>query len=255
MKQILLSLLFLIAAARGPALGAELNFSLYSLGIPVAESTMLVDLAGSRFRMGLRYHVTGVARLFSGDKLDEVTTGYVNDGKPAPVEYRSAITLKGRDRMVTLDFHDGSPTIAAIDPPNASERDEVPPPRLARAIDPMTAMVSMIMAVTQTGKCELSHETFDGRRLELFYARTAGEEDLPVNSHSTFSGRALRCDYVSKPLAGFLTGSGREEDARPRQGTIWLAHTLPGGPLLPVRALVDSRFLGQATMYLTSVSP
>ena len=42
---------------------------------------------------------------------------------------------------------------------------------------------------------------------------------------------------------------------RVHRGTIWLAQVLPGGQMVPVRASVETRWLGDAMIYLTSTSP
>jgi len=246
----------LAALAGAPrARAADMHFSLYSIGVKVAESIMTVDLGPADFRMALSYHTTGVARMFSGDKLDETVAGRIQDGLPAPALYRSFVTLHGQDRTVSMTWREGIPVITVLSPPNAGERDEIPAARLAGTLDPLSAVGSMLAMAARTGTCDFSHHTFDGRRLELFYARTSGEEDLPSTGRSIFAGRALRCDYVARTEAGFLLNGDRQEDSRPRQGTIWLARLTPGGPLLPVHGEVDTRFLGRATMYLTSVDP
>jgi Protein of unknown function (DUF3108) len=237
------------------ARAADMHFSLYSLGVPVAESTMTVDIGPNGFRMGLSYHTTGVARMFSGDKLQETVTGHIVNGMPEPESFRSFVTLHGKDRTVSMTYRGGDPTITVLDPPNAGEREEVSATQTAKTLDPLTALASILAMAARTGRCEFSRHTFDGRRLEFFYARTGGEEDLPATGRSIFSGKALRCDYVARTEAGFLLNGDRPEDSRPRQGTIWLAHLTPSGPLVPVHGEVDTRFLGRATMYLTSVDP
>jgi len=244
-----------LSAMARDAQSAELTFSLYALGIPVAESVMSVDLAQPRYRMAIHYGTSGLARLFSGDRLDEQSTGVFTRGVPYPAEFKSFVRLHGQDRTVTLDYRDGTPLVAAINPPNAGEREEVPDAQRAHVIDPMSALAAMMELAARTGRCDLNDRTYDGRRLEYFESHTAGEEDIPANSLSRYAGRALRCDYSSQTLAGFRQGDGREEDARARKGTLWLAHAIPSGPLVPVHGQIDTRFLGQATMYLTGVSP
>jgi hypothetical protein len=249
-------LLCLFAPFLSPdAEAAQLTFSLYALGIQVAESVMTVDLGPSGYRMGLRYHTTGLASVFSGDGLNEQTGGGFDHDSPIPLEFRSSVRLHGQDRIVTLTYRNGSPAETALSPPNEGERDVVPVVQREHTFDPLSATVAMMRLAARTGRCDLSHRTYDGRRLELFEARTAGEEDLAPSARSSFSGRALRCDYTSKTLAGFRLGDGRDEDSRPRKGTIWLAQVLAGAPRLPVRGLIDTRFLGSATMYLTAAAP
>jgi hypothetical protein len=250
---VLLALLLCLTVRDADA--TQLSFTLYAMGFPVAESTMTFDLTPSTYRMGLRYHTTGVARLFSGDNLDQSSAGTFDHDQPVPQEFRSFVRLHSLDRVVTLSYRNGNPIVTALSPPNEGERDIVPMAQREHTFDPLSAMVDMIHYAAQTGRCDLSHATYDGRRLELFEAHTVGEEDVPSSGRSTFSGRALRCDYASQPTAGFRLGENRDEDSRSRKGTIWLAQVVPGGPRLPVRGLVDIRFLGAATMYLTGAAP
>ena len=216
---------------------------------------MIFNLAPSTYHMELKYRTTGLAKLVSGDMLDQSSNGTFNHEQPVPQEFRSFVRLHSQDRIVTLQYRDGDPTIAAISPPNEAEREIVPPARRDHTIDPLSAMIDMLHVAARTGRCDVSHNTYDGRRLEVFEARTAGEEVIPSSSRSIFSGPALRCDYTSQPIAGFKIGDGHDDDARARKGTVWLAPLVPGGPRLPVQGVVDVRFLGSATSYLTAVTP
>jgi hypothetical protein len=91
--------------------------------------------------------------------------------------------------------------------------------------------------------------------LELFEVKTAGEEELAPSGRSNFRGHALRCDFTDKTLAGFRLGSGREDDARERRGSIWLAGIFGESQRLPVRASIETRLLGDAMLYLTAAAP
>jgi hypothetical protein len=244
-----------IPLAARDARAEQLAFQLYAMGFPVAESSMVFNLAPASYHMELRYHTTGLGKLVSGDRLDQSSNGMFEHDEAVPTEFRSFVRLHAQDRIVTLEYRNGDPTIATINPPNEAEREIVPPVRRDHTIDPLSAMIDMLHVAARTGRCDLSHNTYDGRRLEVFEARTAGEEDIPASSRSIFSGRALRCDYTSQPIAGLKLGDGRDEDARVRKGTVWLAPLAPGGPRLPVQGVVDVRFLGTATSYLTAVTP
>lgn len=251
----LLPLLGLAMVAARPVEAEQLAFELYALGFSVADSTMSFDLTPTTYRMELRYQTTGLARWVAGDSLDQTVSGTFQKDLPIPLQFSSAGRLKGHDRMVTLLYRDGDPTTTAISPPNETEREIVPRQQRDHTIDTLSATIDMLHLAQRTGHCDVSVNTYDGRRLEVFEAHTAGEEELPPTNRSTFSGRALRCDYSSRPVAGLKLGDGRDDDARTRAGTIWLAPVTPGGQRLPVRGLVDVRFLGSATMYLTGVTP
>jgi hypothetical protein len=54
-------------------------------------------------------------------------------------------------------------------------------------------------------------------------------------------------------LSGFKFGDDRERDSKPMHGSAWLAPTTPGGAPVPVRMTFETRWFGNATMYLINV--
>src|ERR1700729_350431 len=88
-----LCLSMLIAAPDAAAV--QLSFSIYALGLPVAESHMTFDLTSTTYGMGLRYQTIGVAKLFAGDRLDQTSKGTFQRDQPVPLEFRSFVRLHG----------------------------------------------------------------------------------------------------------------------------------------------------------------
>lgn len=245
----------MLASTAVAADAAQLNYSIYVLGLPVADAVLRVDMAATTYQVTLRFHTTGIADVFAGDRLEEHSAGLFDDGQPEPRDYVSNGRLHGRDRLVTMTWHDGVPTIGAITPPNAAEREDVPAALLGHTMDPLDAIVFLLHQVDRNGRCEGSARAYDGRRLQALDAHTDGEEDIGPSGRSSFAGHTLRCQFTDRTLAGFRTGAGRDEDTRVHRGTIWLARILPGAQQLPVRASVETRWLGDAMIYLTSVAP
>jgi hypothetical protein len=203
----------------------------------------------------LGFHTIGLTNLIDGGRLQETTIGRLEGDRPMPQAHSSEGWLHGQERIVEMTWHDGTPSVTSITPPNATEREDVPEPLRAGTIDQISLIVLLIRLADQTGRCEGSARSFDGRDLQSFDAKTVGEEDLPASMRSSFSGRALRCEFTSQTLAGFRLGSNGAQDRRPRRGTLWLARVVPGMPRLPVRASVETRWFGDATIYLTSGTP
>jgi hypothetical protein len=253
----LLILLLLASPAVPPkATAAQLGYTVYVFGLPVADAVMGVDMASSAYRVMLRFHTTGIVHMFAGDSLDEHTTGQLENDQPFPFEFGSSGRMHGRDRLVSMTWHEGMPTVAAIDPPNTAEREPVPAALLAHTVDPLDAIVLLLHQVRRTGRCEGTTRAYDGRRLQLLEAQTVGEDEVGRSLRSDFSGHALRCQFTDQTLAGYrTTGSGRDDDMRVHRGTIWLAQVLPGAQKVPVRASVETRWWGDAMIYLTSASP
>jgi Protein of unknown function (DUF3108) len=237
------------------ASGAQLNYTLYVLGVPLADAAFTLNLTPAGYGMAMRFYTTGLADLVASDRLDEHVSGRFEKDGLVPMEYVAVSRLRGQDRVVNMIWRDGTPTPTTVIPPNAAEREDVPEAPRVHAIDPLSSIVLLLHQVSRTGRCDASARAFDGRRLEVFQVRTAGEEELAPSGRSNFRGRALRCDYTDRTLAGFRLGSGRDDDARERRGTIWLSGIFESGPRLPVRATIETRLLGDAVLYLTNAAP
>lgn len=241
-------------AAR-PAVAVELNYTVHILGLSTADATFGFDLTEPSYRVTLEFHTTGIADLFIGDRLREYSVGTLGSDGPMPAKYVSGGRLRGQDRTVDMTWHDGTPVVTALAPPNNTEREDVPPAQLAHVMTPLDAIVLLLHNVNTTGRCEGTSRAYDGRRLQLLTAVTVGEDNLPPTGRSSFSGPALRCTFNDHTLAGWRIGAGRDEDLRDHKGTIWLARLAPGGQMLPVRVSVETRWFGDATIYLTSPPP
>ena len=258
MKPATLLILLLCLAwpfAEHRASAAQLDYSLHVVGIPVADAALNIDLTEAGYRALLRFQTTGLASVVDHGNLAETVSGGIKGDRPAPQVFSSNGYLHGQQRVVDMIWQGGEPEVTTIAPPNATERQDVPEALRAGTVDQVSLIVLLAELAEHTGRCEGAARSYDGRDLQLFNVRTAGEDDIPRSSQSSFSGRALRCDFTSQTLAGFRFGPDGEQDHRLRRGTIWLGRILSGGPPLPVRAAVETRWFGAATIYLTSVMP
>jgi hypothetical protein len=152
-----------------------------------------------------------------------------------------------------IDYPHGQPLIRRLIPPQEAERDPVPAALQLNTVDMLSALALLVRTVADTGRCDASVRTFDGNRAGEITAHTGGEEILPPTSRSAFSGMALRCDFTSRTLAGFLREDGNAYDRRPLRGSVWLAGLTHGEPPLPVRIQIETRWFGEATTYLTQI--
>ena len=74
-----------------PGAGAtELNLGLYVLGVPVADAVLGIDLSSAAYRVGLRYHTTGLVDLVNSDSLDARVRGNFERDLPAPFDYAAS---------------------------------------------------------------------------------------------------------------------------------------------------------------------
>jgi hypothetical protein len=231
------------------------SYEAYAAGIQVATVETGFSFGPWNYQMELGYHTTGMVGLFfSGHQFDHVNGGWT--GKLAvPSRFVGLGFWRGVDRVAEIDYQQGKPLIRQLVPPNAEEREQVPDSLQANSIDTLSALAQLIHVVAGTGRCETSVHTYDGRRVVEIEAHTAGEETLQPTGRSSFAGKTLRCDFAGRMLSGFKFGDDRERDSKPMHGSAWLAPVLPGGPPLPVRLAFETRWFGDATMYLTGIGP
>jgi len=83
---LLILLLLASPAVTLNATAAQLGYSVYVLGLPVADAVLGVEMAKSDYRMILRFHTVGIADIFAGDSLDQHTTGRFQNEQPTPLE-------------------------------------------------------------------------------------------------------------------------------------------------------------------------
>ena len=253
----LLSLLAAVAppaAAQSPAgQGAHADYEMYAHGLRIARVEAGFDLGARNYRMEIAYRTFGLLGfLFKGRQLSAVS-GSWNGGNAAPAQFSGDGFWRGAVHRTILDYRDGRVSVRELTPSNADdEREEVPEAMRPGTIDTLSALTELVRVASATGKCELTLKTYDGRRLTQLTARTIGYEDLPVSGRSVFSGRALRCEFSGRLLAGFRNSDSAAERAHSRTGSAWLAQIVPDGPLLPVRMIFETPWFGDATMYLTA---
>ena len=155
------------------------------------------------------------------------------------------------DRLADIQYHQGKPEIRQLVPPNTDEREPVPDALQDNTIDTLSALAELIHVVADTGRCETTVRTYDGRRAVEIEAHTVGPEMLETTERSSFAGKTLRCDFSGRMLAGFKFDDNRQRDSKPMHGSAWLAPIVPGGPPLPVRLAFETKWFGDAIMYLT----
>jgi hypothetical protein len=249
----LIGLLLPCAASAQPALHA--TYDTFAAGLHVADVEAGFSIGPRAYDMNLAYHTAGVAGfLFRGHQSDEVS-GVWHGHQAVPSHFRGLGLWRGVDRVTDIEYLQGRPVVRQLVPPNTDEREPVSQPLQLNTIDSLSALVELIHTVAETGRCETTARTFDGRRAVEIEAHTVGEQILEPTGRSNFAGKALRCDFAGRMTAGFKFGDDRERDSKPMHGSAWLARVVDGGPAVPVRMTFETRWFGDATMYLTSVAP
>jgi hypothetical protein len=187
--------------------------------VHVAEVDTGFSFGTWNYQMTLGYHATGLMGFFfRGHQLDHVN-GSWHGRRVAPSAFVGQGEWRGLGRPAEIDYQQGKPVIRQLVPPNADEREAVPESLRDHTIDALSALAELIHVVAETGRCETTVRTYDGRRAVEIEAHTVGEEMPETKNRSSFTGKALRCDFSGRMLAGFEFGDDRERDSRPMHGS------------------------------------
>ena len=240
-------LVLLLLAA--PAHAADAYYETYAAGVPVAGIDARFELGPERYRLTLEFRTLGALNLLVRSRQRSTVEGRFVGGSAAPERFFSTGTLRGEPRATQIDYPEGQPVIRQLIPPNKAERELVPPERQANTIDTLSASAALMRRIALTGRCDGRAITFDGRRLAALDARTTGTQTLEPTGRSTFAGPAMRCDFTGRQIGGFMLDEDRATLERPQQGTAWFAAV--DGTVIPVRVAFKTRWVGDATAYLT----
>jgi hypothetical protein len=230
------------------------SYNTYAAGMPVAQVETSLTFSPQTYRVNVGYRTTGMVGLFFRGHQSDLASGSWRGLAAKPSRFVGEGSWRGANRLANIEYEDGRPMIRQLVPPNDGEREPVPDALKINTIDALSALAELIRVVDLTGRCETVARVYDGRRAVEIEAHTAGEETLDPTSRSSFSGNALRCDFSGRMQAGFLFGDDRQRDSKPMHGSAWLA-PVAAGLRLPVRLAFETRWFGDATMYLTEVAP
>lgn len=240
-----------------PAASVALHaaYATYAAGLHVADVESGLAFGPWSYQMQFDYRTTGVIGFFYRGHEADSAYGAWSGNTAQPTRFLARGLWHGVRREADLVYQDGMPSVTQLVPPNQGERERVPDALRAHTIDTLSALAQLIRVVDRTGRCDITVHTFDGRRALEIEAHTVGQEMLPRTDRSSFSGPALRCDFQGRLLAGFELGADRAHDSQPLHGSAWLAPAVRGAPALPVRLSFETRWFGDATMYLTDAGP
>ena len=243
-----------VAVAQSPT-SLHLSYDTYAAGLEVAKVAAGFGLGPYSYQMNLAYQTTGLVEVFNRGHQLSTVSGTWHGAQPEPFRFFGEGVWRGQHRIAHIDYEHGTPIVRQLVPPNEAERETVPDTLRENTIDTLSALMELIHNVGNTGRCETKVRTYDGRRATEIRASTVGEEVLEQTSRSTFVGRALRCDFAGRLLSGAKFDDDRDEDGKTMHGSAWLAPAISGGPPVPVRMTFETRWFGDATMYLTGATP
>jgi hypothetical protein len=240
------------AAAQPGRSFTSLSYATTVAGLTVMLTEADIEMSDKGYRVDIATRTAGAYGLLIRGESRSLSQGMWAGNTIAPQRYAVSGLWRGAPRQTLMDYVSGQPDVLRLEPPNADEREPVPPALQRETVDTIGAAALLARQATLTATCEGTARTFDGRRLFEVTSRTGGWERLAPDAAPVHAGPLLRCEFEGRLLAGFLLDGDREAAARPHRGTAWLGRLAPGAPLLPVRLSFEMRWLGAATMSLVT---
>ncbi len=253
MSRPVLTGLLLLVTGQSAAAGT-LDYTLSSHGFHLAAIEVRSTLTAQGYAISVHSRTTGLLGALTRSDVTSVSSGRFEDDRPVPLAHQTSGHSRGADRRLRIDYVDGAPLVRELSPPEP-DREPVPAADTMGSIDLLSAMAGLVHLAASTGHCRSQALVFDGRRLSRLEAHDGAHESLPPAEGMLFSGPALRCDFVSRQLGGFLRGSDRARTMTPLHGSAWLAAPAPGAPMTAVMAVLESPLFGRATLRLSGRAP
>ncbi|HTI80369.1 MAG TPA: DUF3108 domain-containing protein [Acetobacteraceae bacterium] len=241
-------------AAQVPVTQVNLTYDTYAASLEVMRMHVFFGIGPWNYRINLNYQTTGLVGFFYRGQQVNTVRGTWDNGQANPLEFFGEGTWRGKQRRTLIDYDSGIPDVKVLEPPQDSEREPVPRDMQLHTMDTLSALAQLMRKVELQRTCQTTVHTYDGRRVLEIEASNAGTETLTPSHDSSFSGPAVRCDFEGRELAGFPIGQDDPDHRRPLRGSAWLAEVPPDPMPLPVRISFQTRWFGEATMYLTSVN-
>jgi len=241
------------APSRAFATAIETRYRVHAGGVTVLEIDARIELNAAGYRLRTLLRTRGIAELMvPGEQVTE-SRGSLRGAEPLPALYRADGIWRGRTRRIEIEFRGAEPVLRVQIPPEAVEREPVPPELRRGTLDALSALVKLARIVADTGRCEGEAAVFDGRRRTDYVLSTSGWDTLP-RWRDAWSGEALRCGFEGRQVAGFHRDQDPAERGRPQHGIAWVASVVPGGPPVPVRVELATRWLGTIQAYLVTAA-
>lgn len=128
------------------------------------------------------------------------------------------------------------------------------PASLPGSRDPFSIMLNALAQIARSQSCEGRYQGYDGRRRTDFQLYDLGKAELVADRPTGYTGPALVCGMVGKPLGGHdLDSDWDDEDIKPDRIRFYIAEMrrapFDGLTHIPVRIEIDG-FLGDVIVRL-----
>jgi len=182
----------------------DASYSLSFWGVTFGHIQYSDSLKADAYAAQAHFETQGMVGFFWKSVIDATANGGVTAHAVLPAIYDSH--SRNRDhplQQVKLTYTNDDPTIF-FDPPVDLIRFPVSKEQQKGAIDPMSALISMLVGTSAAPKtpCGTGAQVFDGRRRYDVLFTYVKDERLSLD-HGLFQGSAHLCELHFVPIAGY----------------------------------------------------
>jgi hypothetical protein len=234
------------AQTRGGPDGFSLTYDVYSGGFRALRLDFTVDIEdrivsdiaaveamSPRYDTRVKMETSGIIGALFNWRFDATSTGAWRDSEIVPVRYRTANVWRGNEREVAIEYENGvARKVSAIPPYSEEDMKKVTPSMRSGAVDPTSAVTSLVLTSAFEGRCRPQTAVYDGRRRYDANMAVLAPRDLKPSAYAPFVGLADGCKLTFKRIAGFKPDRKRLQDF---EVDIWLAEVGVEAGRVPVR--------------------
>ena len=182
----------------------DVSYSLSFWGITFGHIQYSNSLKGASYDAKAHFETQGMVGFFWKSLIDATANGGVGAHAVSPVLYDSH--SRNRDhplQEVKLTYANDGVSVL-FDPPVDLTRFPVTREQQKGAVDPMSALISMLVGTSAGAKapCGTGAQVFDGRRRYDVLFTYVKDEKLSLN-HGLYQGSAHLCELHFVPIAGY----------------------------------------------------
>jgi len=200
----------------------NLDIKGYLSGFKVGVATGKFIKNNDKILLEIKAETVGITKLFFPWEQTIVVEALLLQKEIRPNFYRvDDLREKTKKGHMELTFKNGLAEVTSAMPSiiSDSRRKPVPKELIKNVLDPASAIIALGYMSGIDNNCNHKIKVFDGRRRFNLFTEDMGIEELTPSVFTDSSGKALKCKFFIKKIAGY---SDKELKKHPKSGYIWL---------------------------------
>ena len=214
--------LILLYISPGNAQNWNLDIKGYLSGFKVGIASGKFTKNNDKILLEIKAETVGITKLLFPWEQTIIVEALLLQKEIKPIFYRiDDLREKTKKGHMELTFKNDLAEVSSAIPSIISDtrRKPVPKELIKNVLDPASALIALGYMSGIDNNCNHKIKVFDGRRRFNLFTEDMGIEELTPSVFTDSSGKALKCKFFIKKIAGY---SDKELKRHPKSGYIWL---------------------------------